>query len=49
MTCNYAKCTNNAVVKRQRVTTEEIFKYCEGHDPLREDCYVNGVFQEVNE
>jgi len=49
MTCSYAKCTNESVVKRRYTGDGEVYTYCEKCDPLQGDKYVQDVFEEVDQ
>ena len=48
MTCSYAKCDNESVVKRRYTGDGEIYSYCENHDPIQTDAYVSDVFERVD-
>jgi len=48
MTCSYAKCTNDARIKRRYTGDGEVYSYCPEHDPLQEDSPVADVYEALD-
>jgi len=47
MTCSYAKCDKESVIERRYTGDDEVYSYCENHDPCAENSTVAGVFEEL--